>query len=342
MFYYPLTSGESTSSETQKNPKDVTPGEESVSSPRSHQFSNVYAAELWFLGNKMTKVEGKVESFGERMDRKLNQNVDGIRERVTGLENTVLERVASVEADLISRTSRLEDRLAGVLLSSSQDGESDRSQDVEDIKRNFTSLVRSFDRLTISIADVQEERIKDGKLLANISARISKFEERAENEFADIPTTFETVNESVAGYEESGLRKQELTRNLILTARVSKLEATLSTLSESPSTKTCADGCQGSADTQRRVEELERSVERLGDTVSGLLEKARKDQKPQPTDTCQNVTKALVESQLKLGEMNRTLQTLQERQLQQAKVTTLAELRFFFYCTQSKTCVLIF
>ena len=93
----------------------------------------------------MTKVEGKVESFGDRMDRKLNQNVDGIRERVTGLENTVLERVASVEADLISRTSRLEDRLAGVLLSSSQDGESDRSQDVEDIKRNFTSLVRSFD-----------------------------------------------------------------------------------------------------------------------------------------------------------------------------------------------------
>ena len=111
----------------------------------------------------MLRVEDKFQTFGDRVDIKL----DSLRKRETSLENDVLERVASVETDISSRVSRLEDRLASVILSKSQEPEPDESQAIATIKADLTEVTRSVEMLNRSHTDLQEYRQGtpvDGKL----------------------------------------------------------------------------------------------------------------------------------------------------------------------------------
>ena len=106
------------------------------------------------LGNKMLRVEDKFQTFGDRVDIKL----DSLRKRETSLENNILERVASVETDFSSRVSRLEDRLASVILSKFQEPEPDESQAIATIKADLTEVTRSVEMLNKSHTDLQEYR----------------------------------------------------------------------------------------------------------------------------------------------------------------------------------------
>ncbi|KAK3762653.1 hypothetical protein RRG08_042074 [Elysia crispata] len=81
----------------------------------SSKASNIYSPELWHLGDKIIKIEDKFETLKDRLDRRLNQNIDTVNRRANTLENSVLGRVSSVETDFSSRFSRLEDRVSSIL-----------------------------------------------------------------------------------------------------------------------------------------------------------------------------------------------------------------------------------
>ena len=276
----------------------------SVPNSRSHQFTNPYVSELWMLGNKMTRVEDKFQTFGDRVDIKL----DSLRKRATSLENDVLERVASVETDFSSRVSRLEDRLASVILSKSQETEPDESQAIATIKDDLTEVTRSVEMLNRSHTDLQEYLFKEHQLTANLSARISNVEDLGSPN---------KQNNSVALPKENSLRQKKLMTDF--SARISKLEETVSSLSDSTSPLSCPDECKSSADTQTRVDQLALSFKVLNATLVGLLEERREAHVSDMADTCQNVSKALTDTQLKLEEMNKTMQNLKDKQ--DSKVT---------------------
>ena len=269
-------------------------------------------SELWLLGNKVTRVEDKFQTFGDRVDIKL----DSLRKRATSLENDVLERVASVETDFSSRVSRLEDRLASVLLSKSQETEPDESQAIKAIKDDLTDLTRSNKMLNESHTDLQKYLFKEHQLTANVSARISNVEDLGSPN---------KENNSVAIPKENSLQQKNLMTDF--SARISKLEETVSSLSDSTSPLSCPDECKSSADTQTKVDQLALSFEVLNATIVGLLEKRREAQVSDTTDTCQNVSQALTDIQLKLEEMNKTMQNLKDKQ--DSKVTDRELLLFY-------------
>ena len=252
----------------------------------------------------MTRVEDKFQTFGDRVDIKL----DSLRKRATSLENDVLERVASVETDFSSRVSRLEDRLASVLLSKSRETEPDESQAINAIKEDVTDLTRSVEMLNESHTDLQEYLFKEHQLTANLSARISNVEDLGSPN---------KQNNSVALSKENSLRQKKLMTDF--SARISKLEETVSSLSDSTSPLSCPDECKSSADTQTRVDQLALSFEVLNATLVGLLEERREAQVSDTADTCQNVSQVLTDTQLKLEEMNKTMQNLKDKQ--DSKVT---------------------
>lgn len=121
-------------------------GDAGIEQPSGSMLKNYspYASEIWFLGNKVTRVEGKFEAFSERLDKKINQNVDEMRERTGTLENTVLGRVASVETEFSARTSRLEDRVSSILLSHSSDFDPIVTKTLEDFERKLELATNSL------------------------------------------------------------------------------------------------------------------------------------------------------------------------------------------------------
>ena len=194
-------------------------------------------SEYWWLENEIIHVEDKLRTFNDRVDIK----IDSLRNRATSLENGVLERVASVETDFSSRVSRLEDRLASVLLSKSEETEPDESQAITSIKKDLTDLKRSVEALNELRTDLQECRLKNQQLTAS------------------------------------------------------------------------------STDTQRRTEELALSFKVLN-SLDGLLEERQEAQVSDTADTCQNMTQALADTQLKLEEMNKTMQDLKDRKVTDREV----------------------
>ena len=275
----------------------------SVSNYRSQQFKNPYVSELWMLGNKMLRVEDKFQTFGDRVIIKL----DSLRKRATSLENGVLERVVSVETEISSRVSRLEDRLASVILSKSQEPEPDESRAIATIKDDLTGVTRSVEMLNKSHTDLQLYRLKEHQLTANLSARMSHLEDlgspniqsaelNIKSEIRELRTSLNTLNESVVIYQED--RRKELEAATNLSTRVSRSEETVSSIEKPTSSDSCPDKCPAFRDIDRKVEEMAKSLE-----------------------TCLNVTQLLDDTQTRLEEMNQTLQTLQVKSHLQTKVT---------------------
>ena len=255
------------------------------------------------LGNKMLRVEDKFQTFGDRVDIKL----DSLRKRETSLENDILERVVSVETDISSRVSRLEDRLASVILSKSQEPESDESQAIATIKDDLTEVTRSVEMLNRSHTDLQLYRLKEHQLTANLSARISNLEDlgspnnqsaelNIKREIRELRTSLNTLNESVVSYQED--RRKELEAATNLSTRVSRLEEAVTSIEKPTSSDSCPDECPAFRDMERKVEEMAKFLE-----------------------TCLNVTQLLDDTQTRLEEMNQTLQTLQVKPHLETKVT---------------------
>ncbi|KAK3702570.1 hypothetical protein RRG08_042562 [Elysia crispata] len=121
----------------------------SRSGPTSFKSANPYTSDIWFLGNKITRVEGKFETLSDRLDRKMSENVDAIRKRTGTLENTVLERVASVETDFSARASRLEDRVSSIMLSQS-------SETRPGVTQALNGLEEKLKYMTSSLATMNE------------------------------------------------------------------------------------------------------------------------------------------------------------------------------------------
>ena len=218
------------------------------------------------LGNKMTRVEDKFQTFGDRVDIKL----DSLRKRATSLENHVLERVASVETDFSSRVSRLEDRLASVILSKSQEPEPDESKAIATIKDDLTEVTRSVEMLNISQTDLQQYRLKEHQLTANLSARISNLEDlgspddqsaklKLKSEIRELKTSLNTLNESVVSHQEDRLKELEAATNL--SRRFSRLEEAVSSIEKPTSSDSCPDECPAFRDMERKVEEMAKSLE---------------------------------------------------------------------------------
>ncbi|KAK3764031.1 hypothetical protein RRG08_042083 [Elysia crispata] len=107
--------------------------------------SKPYLSEIWFLRDKITKIEGKFETLSDRLDRKLSQNIDTRHRRAS-----TLERVSSVETDFSSRLSRLEDRVSSILLSESPDSSSDVAESLADMERRLEDLTAAVEQVNVS------------------------------------------------------------------------------------------------------------------------------------------------------------------------------------------------
>ncbi|GFR79851.1 ficolin-1 [Elysia marginata] len=125
----------------QKHPVTVT--ETKFTPPKT---DNLYLSELWFLGEKITKVEGKFETLRDRLDKRLRENIEAVQSRAGTLENSVLKRVSSVETDFSSRVSRLEDRLSSILLAESPDTRSEVAQSLADMERRLDDVTEKLDQ----------------------------------------------------------------------------------------------------------------------------------------------------------------------------------------------------
>ena len=144
-----------------ENPVPVT---NTHSSAPSYTLGNPYVSELWFLGDKITKVEGKFETLGDRLERRLTQNMESVQRRAGTLENSVLERVTSVETDFSSRVSRLEDRVS--LLTQSPDSSSDVDQTLADMERRLEDVERTLDQINTSKALPQGEGRQEDQVMS--------------------------------------------------------------------------------------------------------------------------------------------------------------------------------
>lgn len=113
---------------------------------------NPYLSELWFLGDKITKVEDKFETQSERLNRRLSENMDSVQRRAAALENSVLQRVGSVETDFSSRVSRLEDRVSSILLSQPPNvkSESGATQSLADLERRLDQVTETLDKINVT------------------------------------------------------------------------------------------------------------------------------------------------------------------------------------------------
>ena len=135
---------------TQTHRENLLPVQEAR--PTRYKIGSPFLSELWFLGEKITKVEGKFETLSDRLDRRLSQNIDAVQSRAGTLENSVLERVSSVETDFSSRVSRLEDRVSSILLSDSPDTSSNVAQSLADMERRLEDMRTELDRMNQSRA----------------------------------------------------------------------------------------------------------------------------------------------------------------------------------------------
>ncbi|KAK3720500.1 hypothetical protein RRG08_058388 [Elysia crispata] len=136
--------------QSQPEPDNESPVNVKLSKPTPYKTSNPLLSELWFLGEKIAKVEGKFETLSDRLDRRLSQNIDAVQSRAGTLENSVLERVSSVETDFSSRVSRLEDRVSSFLLSESPDTSSDVAQSLADMERRLEDMRAELDQMNVS------------------------------------------------------------------------------------------------------------------------------------------------------------------------------------------------
>ena len=138
------------------------------SSAPSYTLGNPYVSELWFLGDKITKVEGKFETLSDRLERRLTQNMESIQTRAGTLENSVLERVTSVETDFSSRVSRLEDRVSSLLLTQSPDSSSDVDQTLVDMERRLEGVEKTLDQINTSKAVPENGRHNEEQVILHL------------------------------------------------------------------------------------------------------------------------------------------------------------------------------
>ncbi|KAK3758654.1 hypothetical protein RRG08_061097 [Elysia crispata] len=103
----------------------------------------------------------KFETLKDRLDRRLNQNIDTVNRRANTLENSVLGRVSSVETDFFSRFSRLEDRVSSILLSESPDTSSDVAQSLADMERRLKDLTAAVKQVNDSKVALQDDGHQD-------------------------------------------------------------------------------------------------------------------------------------------------------------------------------------
>ena len=106
-----------------------------------------------------------------------------------------------------------------------------------------------------------------------------------------------------------------------LTSRVTKLEETISSMSKTQTPDACPDRCQKFTDLQAKVEEMARSLERQNMSLASTTETTLEAHQPQSSEMCRGVIQTLIDTQTRLGEMNKTIQSLQDERLQEAKVT---------------------
>ena len=137
----------------------------SQSKAPSYTSGNPYFSELWFLGEKITKVEGKFETLSDRLEKRLTQNIESVQRRAGTLENSVLERVTSAETDFSSRVSRLEDRVSSLLLTQSPDSSSDVDQTLADMERRLEGVERTLDQINTSKALTQGEGRQEDQVM---------------------------------------------------------------------------------------------------------------------------------------------------------------------------------
>ena len=156
--------------ESPSEPDEKTPERVAMSKSSSYSSGDPYRSELWFLGDKITKIEGKFETLRDRLDRKTTQNIDAVHKRASVLENSVLERVTSVETDFSTRVSRLEDRVSSLLLPESRDASSPSGQSLSDLARRVDEVSSSLEVLNMSRGIPQSEGHKEPKV--GISLRI--------------------------------------------------------------------------------------------------------------------------------------------------------------------------
>ena len=130
-----------------------------VSQPKAPLYTseNPYVSELWFLGDKITKVEGKFETLSDRLERRLTQNMESVQRRAGTLENSVLERVTSTETDFSSRVSRLEDRVSSLLLTQSPDPSSDVDQTLANMERRLEGVERMLGQINGSTVTTPDQ-----------------------------------------------------------------------------------------------------------------------------------------------------------------------------------------
>ena len=140
----------------------------SQSKAPSYTSGNPYLSELWFLGDKLTKVEGKFETLSDRLERRLTQNIESIQTRAGTLENSVLERVTSTETDFSSRVSRLEDRVSSLLLTQSPDSSSDVDQTLADMERRLEGVERALDQINTSKAAPENGRHNEEQVILHL------------------------------------------------------------------------------------------------------------------------------------------------------------------------------
>ncbi|RUS71578.1 hypothetical protein EGW08_020656, partial [Elysia chlorotica] len=126
-----------------------------ATTPPAKVFSSPYTSEIWFLGEKLTKVEAKFEKLSERLEKRVSLGVDNVYKRATSLENSVMERVTSAEAAFSGRISRLEDRLASEVLSPSQSRDGGEipgtPQALVDIERRLDGLELALGNRNMSL-----------------------------------------------------------------------------------------------------------------------------------------------------------------------------------------------
>ena len=163
---YTMTGLEKSSNpQIQPEPTQKTPAKIEAPKAPSYTNGNPYTSELWFLGDKITKIEGKFETLSDRLEARVNQKVDAIHKRAGTLENSVLERVSSVESDFSSRVSRLEDRVSSRLLSEPEsDTGSELRQSLADLERRVTDLATSLEKLNESTEASRGDKPEEAKV----------------------------------------------------------------------------------------------------------------------------------------------------------------------------------
>ena len=160
-----LPSLQSLSPQEKEGPTTVTTTQSNASPYTSR---NPYLSELWFLGDKITKVERKFDTSIDRLERRITQNMESVQRRAGTLENSVLERVTSAETDFSSRVSRLEDRVSSLLLTQSPDSSSDVDQTLVDMERRLEDVERTLDQIKTSKAVPEDGRHNEEQVILHL------------------------------------------------------------------------------------------------------------------------------------------------------------------------------